>query len=165
MDCSPPPVAWELLPPLEEDARGELGSLKEAVIDCAEPSPAASSLGSWADKCEQAHAALAATEAQMGRGCAEESTEGAAALDGDLLMEEDGEWMIALKAALAPQPPRSGEAGGQPKGWQRATQPIQGPPPTEGGQKKPGPAAGRGQRHRGRGHRPGAHCREETSPP
>ena len=54
MDCSPPPAAWELPPPLEEDARGELGSLEEAVTDCAEPSPAASSLGSWADECERA---------------------------------------------------------------------------------------------------------------
>ena len=50
MDCSPPPLAWELPPLLEEDAGGELGSLEEAVTDCAEPSPAASSLGSWADE-------------------------------------------------------------------------------------------------------------------
>ena len=68
MDCSPPPSAWEFPPPLEEDARGELGSLEEAVTDCAEPSPTASSLGSWADKCERADAALATAEAQMGRG-------------------------------------------------------------------------------------------------
>ena len=34
MDCSPPPPAWELPPPLEEDAGGELGSLEEAVTDC-----------------------------------------------------------------------------------------------------------------------------------
>ena len=66
MDCSPPPVAWELPLPLEEDTGGELGSLDEAVTDCAEPSPAASSLGSWADECERADAALAAAEAQMG---------------------------------------------------------------------------------------------------
>ena len=102
MDCSPPPPARELPPPLEEDAGGELGLLEEAVTDCAEPSPAASSLGSWADECERADTALAAAEAHMGRGCAEEGTEGAAALDGDLLMEEDGEWMITLKTALAP---------------------------------------------------------------
>ena len=31
-----------------------------------------------------------------------------AALDGELLMEEDGEWRVALKAALAPRPPRRG---------------------------------------------------------
>ena len=58
MDCSPLPPAWELPPPLE-DARGELGSLEEAVTDCAEPSPAVSSLGSWADECERAYAAFA----------------------------------------------------------------------------------------------------------
>ena len=144
MDCSPPPAAWELPPPLEEDTGGELGSLEEAVTDCTEPSPAASSLGSWADKCERANAALAAAEAQMGRGCAEESPEGATALEGDLLMEEDGEWMVALKAALAPRPPRPGETGGPPKGRQRDAKPIQGPPPTKGGQKKPGPAAEKG---------------------
>ena len=80
MDCSPPPAAWELPPPLEEDTRGELGSLEEAVTDCAEPSPAASSLGSWADECERADAALAAAEAQMGQGCGEDNPEGAAAL-------------------------------------------------------------------------------------
>ena len=102
MDCSPPPADWELPPPLEEDTGGELRSLDEAVIDCAEPSPAASNLGSWADECEWADAALAAAKAQMGQGCAEESPEGAAALDGDLLREEDGEWMVALKAALVP---------------------------------------------------------------
>ena len=141
MDCSPPPAAWELPPPLEEDTGGELGSLEEAVTNCAEPSPAASSLGSWADECEQADAALAAAEAQMGQGCPEESPEGATALEGDLLMEEDGEWMVALKAALAPRP---GETGGPPKGRQRDAKPIQGPPLTKGGQKKPGPAAGKG---------------------
>ena len=139
MDCSSPPAAWEL-PPLEEDARGELGSLEEAVTDCAEPSPAASSLGSWADECERADAALAA-EAQMGRGRGEDNPEGTAALDGDLLMEEDGEWMVALKEALAPQP---GETGSQPKDRQRATKAVQGPLPTRGGQKKPEPAAGKG---------------------
>ena len=141
MDCSPPPAAWELPPPLEEEARGELGSLEEAVAECIEPSPAASSLGSWADECERADAALAAAEAQLGRGCTEEIPESDTALNGKLLMEEDGEWMVALKAALAPQ---LGETGGQPKGRQGAPKPIQGPPPTKGGQKKPGPALGKG---------------------
>ena len=80
----------------------------------------------------------------MGRGCTEEVPESDAALDGELLMEEDGEWMVALKAALEPGPPRLGETGGQPKGQQGAPKPIQGPPPTKGGQKKPGPAPGKG---------------------
>ena len=140
MDCSPPQAAWELPPPLEEGG-GELGSLEEAVTDCAGPSPTASSLWSWAEECERADAALAAAEAQMGRGCGEENPEGAAALNGDLLMEEDGEWMVALKEALAPRP---GETGGQPKGRQRATKAVQGSPPTRGGQKKPEQAAGKG---------------------
>ena len=116
MDCSPPPVAWELPLLLEEEARGELGSLEEVVTERTEPSPAASSLGSWADECERADATLAIAEAQMGWGCTEESPEGDAAFDGDLLMEEDGEWMVALKAALAHQPPRPAETGGPPKG-------------------------------------------------
>ena len=114
------------------------------VAEGTEPSPAASSLGSWADECEWADAALAAAEAQMGRGCAEGSPEGDAALNGDLLMEEDCEWMVALGAALAPRPPQLAGTGGQPKGWQGAPKPIQGPPPTKGGQKKPGPAPGKG---------------------
>ena len=80
----------------------------------------------------------------MGRGCGEENPEGAAALNGYLLMEEDGKWMVVLKEALAPRPPRPGETGGQPKGQQRATKAVHGPPPTRGGQKKPEPAAGKG---------------------
>ena len=83
---------------------GELGSLEEVGADFTEPSPAASSLGSWADECEQADAALAAAEAQMGRGCPEESLEGDTALAGDLLGEEDCEWLAALGAAIAPPP-------------------------------------------------------------
>ena len=111
MDCSPLPAAWDLPPPLEEDTGGELGSLEEAVTDCTEPSPAASSLGSWADECERADAA----EAHMGRGCREDNPYGTAALDGDLPMEEEGEWLVALKEALALRRPRPGETGSQPK--------------------------------------------------
>ena len=37
----------------------------------------------------------------------------------------------------------AGGDGGQPKGRQRATKAIQGPPPTRGGQKKPEPAVGK----------------------
>ena len=36
MDCPPLLVIWELPPPLEEDTGGELGSLEEAVTNCAE---------------------------------------------------------------------------------------------------------------------------------
>ena len=60
----------------------------------------------------------------MGRGCGEDNPEGTAALDGDLLMEEDGEWMVALKEALAPWLPRPGETGSQPKDRQRATKAV-----------------------------------------
>ena len=144
MDCSLPPAAWELPPPLEKEARGELGSLEEVGAECTEPSPAASSLGSWADECERADAALSAAEAQMGQGCTEERPESDTTLDRDLLMEEDGEWRVALKAALALRLLRLAETGGQPKGRQGAPKPIQGPPPTKGGQKKPRPAAGKG---------------------
>ena len=73
----------------------------------------------------------------MGRRCVEESSEGDAALDGDLLMEEDGEWMVALKAALALGLPQPAETDSQPKGRQGAPKPIQGLPPTKRGQKKP----------------------------
>ena len=119
-----------------------MGSLEEVDTAFTEPSTTASSLGSWANECERADAALTAAEAQVGRGCTEEILESDAALDGELLMEEDGEWMVALKAALEPGPPRLGETGGQPKGQQGAPKPIQGPPPTKGGQKKLGPALG-----------------------
>ena len=111
---------------------GELGSLEEVGADFTEPSPAASSLGSWADECEQADAALAAAEAQMGRGCPEESLEGNTALSGDLLGEEDCEWLAALGAAIAPRQPRLEGAGGQPLGQQEAPKPIQGPLPAKG---------------------------------
>ena len=62
MDCSPPLAAWEL-PPQGEELEGELGSLEEVGAAFTEPSPATSSLGSWADECERADAALAAAEA------------------------------------------------------------------------------------------------------
>ena len=98
----------------------------------------------------------------MGRGCAEESPEGATTLEGDLLMEENGKWRVALKAALAPQLLRPGETGGPPKGRQRGAKAIQRLPPTNGGPKKPGPAAGKGKvAPTGAG----APHWEETSPP
>ena len=85
-----------------------------------------------------------AAEAQMGRGCGESNPSGTARLDEDLLMEEDGELMVALKEALGPRPPRPGETGSWPKDRQRAAKAAQGPPPTRKGQKKPEPAAGKG---------------------
>ena len=105
MDCSPPPAAWELPPPQGEELEGELGSLEEVGAAFVEPSPTVSSLGSWADECERADAALAAAEAQMGRRCPEGNLEGNTALAGDLLEEENWEWVTALGAAIAPPPP------------------------------------------------------------
>ena len=144
MDCSLPSADWELPPPPGEAMEGELGSLEEVDAAFAEPSPTASSLGSWADECERADAALAAAEAQLGRGCPEESREGGLTLTGDLLEEEDGEWLLALKAALAPPPPRLEGTGGPPPGRQGAPKPIQGPPPAKGDQRKTRPAPGKG---------------------
>ena len=147
--------------------RGELGSLEEAVTDCTEPSPAASSLGSWADECERADAALAAAEAQMGRGCGEENPEGAAALNGDLLMEEDGEWMVALKEALAPRPAVAGGDGGPAKGPAEGHQSRPRAAADQRGPEEAGASRGEGDRgpHRGRGRHPGVRRQEETSPP
>ena len=82
-----------------------------------EPSPTVSSLGSWADECEQADAALAAA----GRRCPEENLEGNTALAGDLLEEENWEWVTTLGAAIAPPPLRPGGARGQPLGRQRGS--------------------------------------------
>ena len=90
-----------------------------------------------------------------------------AAPDGELLMEEEGEWMVALKAALVPRPPRLGETGGQPKGRQRGSQAY---PRAAADQRGPeeagaGPGEGDSSPHRGRGRRPRGCCREEASPP
>ena len=123
---------------------GELGPLEEVGAAFAEPSTAASSLGSWADECERADTALAAVEAQMGRGCLEESLEGDTALAGGLLGEEDCEGVAALGAAMAPPPPRLEGPGGWPPGRKGAPQPIQGPPPAKGDKRKLGPAPGKG---------------------
>ena len=87
--------------------------MEEVEAAFTEPSPAASSLGSWADECERADATLAAAEAQMGRGCPKESLEGDTALAGDLLEEENWEWLAALGAAIAPPRPEGAGVGGR----------------------------------------------------
>ena len=79
----------------------------------------------------------------MGRRCPEESLEGDTALAGDLLEEEDWEWLTALGVAIAPPRPRPGGAGVRPPGQQGAPKPVQGPPPAKGDQKKQGPAPGK----------------------
>ena len=66
LDWAPPLAAWELPPPPGEELGAELGSLEEIEAAFTEPSLAVSSLGSWADECEGASAALATAEAQMG---------------------------------------------------------------------------------------------------
>ena len=79
MDWAPLLEAWELPPPPEDELGAELGSLEVVEAAFAAPGPDASSLGSWADEYEWADAALATAEAQMGRGCADEDTDGAIA--------------------------------------------------------------------------------------
>ena len=158
MDCSPPAAAWELPPPQGEELGAELGSLEEMGAAFTEPSLAASSLGSWADECERADPALAAAEAQMGRRCPDESLGDDTATAGDLLEEEDWEWLTALGAAIAPPPPRPAGTRGQPPGRQEAPKSIQGPPPVKGcpeeprvgtGEGRSGPQSGRGRHPRG----------------
>ena len=80
-------------------------------------------------------------------------------------MEEDGEWMVALKEALAPLLGGDGKpAEGSAEGHQSCPRAAvdQGGPDEEAG-------AGRGEGdhgpHRGRGHRPRVRCREEASLP
>ena len=121
-----------------------MGSLEEVGAAFTKPSPAASSLGSWANECERADAALAAAKAQMGRGCPEESLEGNTALAGDLPEEENWEWLTSLGVAIAPPPPQPAGARGRPPGRQGAPKPVQEPPPAKGDQKKPGQAPGKG---------------------
>ena len=139
-----PAAAWELPPLQGEEPGAELGSLEEMGAACTEPSLAASSLGSWANECERADAALAAAEAQMGRGCLDESLGDDTATAGDPLEEEDWEWLTALGAAIAPPPPRPGETVDWPPGRKGTPKSIQGPPPATGNQKNPGPAPGKG---------------------
>ena len=109
-----------------------------------EPSLASSSLGSWTDECEQANSTLAATEAQMGQRCPEESLEDDLTLAGDLLREEDGAWLVPLKGAIVPLPPWLEGARGLPPCQQGAPKPVQGLPPAKGDQRKTGPAPGKG---------------------
>ena len=143
MDWAPPAATWELSPPGEE-LGAELGSLEEMGAAFTEPSLAASSLGSWADECERADPALAAAEAQMGRRCPDESLGDDTATAGDLLEEEDWEWLTALRAAIAPMLPRPGGTVGWPLGRPGAPKSIQGPLPAKGDQKNRRSAPGKG---------------------
>ena len=127
MDWAPPPAAWELPPPHGEELGAELGSLEEMGAAFTEPSLTVSSLGSWADECERADAALAAAKAQMGRGCPDESPGDATATAKAQLDEEDWEWLTALGAAMALPQPRPAGTGGQPLGRQEAPRSTQGP--------------------------------------
>ena len=109
-----------------------------------EPSLAVSSLGSWPDEYEQADAALAAAEAQMGRGCPDESPGDDTATARDPLEEEDWEWLTALGEATVPPSLRPAGTMGWPLGRQGAPKSIQGPPPAKGNQRNPGSAPGKG---------------------
>ena len=142
MDWAPPPTAWELLPPHGKELGAELGSLEEIEAAFTEPSLAVSSLGSWADECERAAAALAAATAQMGRGCTDENMGGGTAKA--QLDEEDWEWLAALGAATVPLQPRPAGAVDQPPGGKEAPRPTQGPPLAKGTQRSTGAAMGKG---------------------
>ena len=111
MDWAPPPVVWELPPPTGADLGAELGSLEVIEAALADPDPSESSLGSWADECERADAALAATEAQMGRKGErqEDDTSLAAQME-----KEDRELLVTLEAAMAPLRPRQAGPEGRP---------------------------------------------------
>ena len=78
----------------------------------------------------------------MGWGCPEESREGGLTITGDLLEEDDREWLVALKAALVPL--RLEGAGGPSPGRQGAPWPIQGPPLAKGDPRKTRPAPRKG---------------------
>ena len=132
MDWAPPPAAWELPPPHGEELGAELGSLEEMGAAFTEPSLTVSSLGSWADECERADAALAAAKAQMGRGCPDESPGDTTATAKAQLDEEDWEWLTALGAAMALPQPRPAGTGGQPLGRQDLLGPRRGRGAREG---------------------------------
>ena len=119
-----------------------MGSLEEIEAAFTEPSPAVSSLGSWADECERADTALAAAEAQMGKGCTDANTEGVTAIAEAQLDEEDWEWLAALEAATAPLRPRPAEAVDQLPG--KKEKPVHGPPSVRGPQRSPAAVMGKG---------------------
>ena len=144
MDWAPPAVVWELPPPVKDELGVELGSLEAVEAAFAEPGLAASSLGSWADKCKGANAALAAAEAQIGKGCTGESTDGVITTAEDQLDEEDCEWQAALEAATAPLQPRPAAAVDQQPSKKKAPKQTPGPPPAKSAQRSP--VAGPGDR-------------------
>ena len=82
--------------------------------------PSESSLGSWADECERADAALAATEAQLGRTGDRPEMDAALAAAESWMEKEDRELLAALEAAMAtlhphpPPPPNRSQRTGLP---------------------------------------------------
>ena len=85
----------------------------------ADPDPSESSLGSWADECERADAALAATEAQMGRkGERQEDNTSLAAAEAQM-EKEDRELLVTLEAAMAPLRPCQAGPEGRPPSKKR----------------------------------------------
>ena len=74
--------------------------------------PSESSLGSWADECERADAALAATEAQLGRTGDRPEMDAALAAAESWMEKEDRELLAALEAAMAMLPGK-GKVGRQ----------------------------------------------------
>ena len=109
MDWAPPPAVWELPPPAEADLRAELGSIEVIEAALADLDPSESSLGSWADECERADAALAATEAQLGRTGDRPEMDAALAAAESWMEKEDRELLVVLEAAMAPLHPHQPE--------------------------------------------------------
>ena len=94
---------------------------------------------------EQADTALAAAEAQMGRGCPDESPgDDTATAEDHLEEEEDWEWLTTLGAAMAPPLPRLAGTMSQPPSWQEAPKSAQEPPPAQGTQRSLGSVPGKG---------------------
>ena len=93
----------------------ELGSLEAIEAALADPDPSKSSQGSWANECERADAALAATEAQMGtKGERQDDDTSLAAAEAQM-EKEDRELLVTLEAAMAPlRPCQAGPRAGPP---------------------------------------------------
>ena len=145
MDWAPTVAAWALPPPHGEELGAELGSLEETGAAFTKPCLAASSLGSWADECERADAALAVAIAQMGRGYPDESPgDDTATTEDQLEEEEDWEWLTVLETATAPLPPRpAGTGEPAPRAGRRLLNPPKGQP-AKGTQRSLGSVPGKG---------------------
>ena len=131
----------------------------------ADPDLSESSLGSWADECERANAALAAAEDQMGRTGEGHETDASLAAAEARMEKEDREWLAALEAAMALLHPRQQGPENQPPNKGRATRQKHQPPLPNGvrGTKEGTPAVKPGDQAVGEfTTRSGTHCPSST---